>query len=159
MRSFGFFFYVRASNRVRRDDQAQRFRTDAWAIGDDEIAQAQKSFVFLPHGNIEKGVRANNEKNSVAGVVVRVPKITHRVDGIVQLGAAEVLPSFGERWNEVRMFRAGQGNHCKAVRKRREMLFQLVRRTAGRNEMNFVEIKAAVGRARDSQVAVMDRVK
>jgi hypothetical protein len=57
------------------------------------------------------------------------------------------------------MFRASERNHCKAVREWREMLFQLVRRPAGRDEMNFVKIKAAVGRTSNSQMAVMDGVK
>ena len=77
----------------------------------------------------------------------------------MQLGAAEVFASFGKRRNEVRMFRAGQGNHCKAMRERSEMLFQLVRWPAGRDEMYFVKIKAPVRRACDSQVAVVNGVK
>src|ERR1700692_181044 len=136
MRSFGFFFYVWARNGVRWNHQSQRFGTNARATGDDEIAQAQKRFVFLPHGNIQKGVRANNKKDSIAGTVVGVSKIAHGVDRIMQLRAAEVFASFGERRNEVRMFRAGQRNHCKAVRERREMLLELVRRPACRDEMN-----------------------
>ena len=39
------------------------------------------------------------------------------------------------------------------------MLFQLVRRPAGRDEMNFVKIKAPVGRASDGQVTVVDGIK
>src|ERR1700724_570154 len=159
MSSFGFLFYVRARNRVRWNNQAQRFRANARAIGDDEIAQAQKRLVFLPHRNIQEGVRANNEKNSVAGTVVGVAEIAHRVDRIVQLAAAEILSSFGERRNEVRMFRAGQRNHRKTVRERREMLFELVRWTASRDEMNFVKIEAPIGRASYGQVAIVDGVK
>lgn len=59
----------------------------------------------------------------------------------------------------MRMFRARQGNHCKAVREWREMLFEFVRRPACRDEMNFVEIKAPVRRARDGQVAIVNGIK
>src|SRR5882672_3592473 len=39
------------------------------------------------------------------------------------------------------------------------MLLELVRRPAGWDEMNFVEIEAAVGGAGDREMAVMDRVE
>jgi hypothetical protein len=57
------------------------------------------------------------------------------------------------------MLSAGQRNHGEAVRKRREMLFEFVRRATGGNEVNFVKIKAAVGRAGDGQVPIVDGVE
>ena len=59
----------------------------------------------------------------------------------------------------MRMLGARQRNHRKAVRKGRQVLLQLVRRTAGGDEMNFVEIKSPVRRARNGKVAVMNRVE
>ena len=41
----------------------------------------------------------------------------------------------------------------------REVLFQFMRRAAGRNEMNFVEIEATVGRASDGQVPVVNGIE
>ena len=59
----------------------------------------------------------------------------------------------------MRVFGAGERNHPEAVRERSEVLLELVRRTAGGNEMNFVEIKTAVGGAGDGEMAVVNRVE
>jgi hypothetical protein len=77
----------------------------------------------------------------------------------MQLSAGEILAGFGQRRNEVRMFGTGQRYHRVTMRERREMLLQLVRRSAGRNEMNFVKIKTPVGGARHRQMSIMNRVK
>ena len=45
------------------------------------------------------------------------------------------------------------------VRKWREMLLQLVRRTAGGDEMDLIEIEAAVRGARDGKMAVMNGIE
>ena len=39
------------------------------------------------------------------------------------------------------------------------MLLEFVRWAAGRNEMNFVEIEAAIGSARDGEMSVVDGVE
>jgi hypothetical protein len=39
------------------------------------------------------------------------------------------------------------------------MLLQFVGRPAGRNEMDFVKVKAAVGRARYGEMAIMNRIE
>ena len=91
--------------------------------------------------------------------VIGVTEIADRVHGIVELIAREIISRFGERGDEMRMLGAGQRNHGVTVRKRREMLLQFVRRAAGRNEMDFVEIEAAVGGARDSEMSVVDGVE
>ena len=59
----------------------------------------------------------------------------------------------------MRMLGARERDHREAVRKRRQVLLQLVRRAAGGDEMNFVEIEAAVRSARDGKMAVMNRVE
>jgi len=156
-RRIGFFSFVRASNQVRRDNQAQRFRANSRAIGDDEIAEREQRFILLPHGDVQEGVGANDERKPVA--VVNVAEIAHGVHGIVKLCAAEVLAGFGKRRNEVRMLGASERDHRKTVRKRSEVLLQLVRRTASGNEMNFVEIKTPVGGASDRKVAIVDGVE
>ena len=57
------------------------------------------------------------------------------------------------------MFAAGQRNHREAVRERRQVLFQFVRRTAGGNKIHLVKIKPAVCRARDAEMSVVDGVE
>ena len=156
---FGFFLGIGSRNEAGRNDQAQGFATDPRTIGNDEIAQAEERFVFLPHRNVEECIGANHEKNAVAVTVIDVTEVTHRVYGIVELGAAEVFAGFGKGWNEVRVLSAGERNHGKSVRERREMLLQLVRRPAGGDEMDFVEIETAVGGAGDGQVAVVNGIE
>jgi len=57
------------------------------------------------------------------------------------------------------MFGARQRYHGETVREGREMLLQFVGWPAGWNEMDFVKVKAAVGRACDSKMAVMNRIE
>ena len=59
----------------------------------------------------------------------------------------------------MRMVHARERDHSEAVREGREVLLQFVRRTARRDEMNFVEIEAAVGGTRDGDVAIMDWIE
>jgi hypothetical protein len=59
----------------------------------------------------------------------------------------------------MRMFSARQRSHRKAVRERREVLLELVRRPARGDEMDFIEIEAAVGGARDGKMAVVNRIE
>ena len=60
--------------------QFQRFGTNAGPIGNDEITKAEQRFVFFPHGNVEEGVCADDKKNSIAGSVVGVAKITNGIN-------------------------------------------------------------------------------
>ena len=148
---------VGRGDEVRRNNELERFGANAGAIGDDEIAEAEERFVFLPHGNVEEGVGADHEEDAIAGI--GVAEIADGVHGIVELIAGEIFASFGERWNEMRMFGAGKRDHGEAVRKRREVLLEFVRRPAGWDEMNFVEIEATVGRASDGQVPVVNGIE
>src|SRR5260221_8332101 len=59
----------------------------------------------------------------------------------------------------MRMLCRRQRRHREAVRKRRQVLLQFVRRTARGNEMHFVKIESPVCRPGYSQVAGMDGVK
>ena len=59
----------------------------------------------------------------------------------------------------MRMFGAGEREHGEAVGERSQVLFQFVRRPAGRDEMNFVEIEAAVGGASHGEVAIVNRIE
>ncbi len=112
-RRFAIFFDVAAANQIRRNDQPQRFRANSRTVGDDEIAKAEKRFVFLPNGNVEKSVGADDEENAVAVAVIGVAEIAHRVHGIVQLRAAEIFAGFGERRNEMRMLGASERSMAK----------------------------------------------
>jgi len=62
--------------------------------------------------------------------VADAAEVAHGVHGIVELRAAEILTGLGKRGNEVRMLGACKGDHGKPVRKRSEVLLQLVRGTA-----------------------------
>ena len=158
-RILGFFFFIRPSHQVRWNHETQGFRPDARAIGDDEIAKAEQRFVFLPHGDIQECVGADDEKETIAVAVVDVTEVAHRVHGIMELRAAEILAGFGKRWNEVRMFGTGKRNHGKPVREGCEVLLQLVRRLARGDEVEFVEIEAPVGGAGNGEMAVVDRIE
>jgi hypothetical protein len=57
------------------------------------------------------------------------------------------------------VFGAGQRNHGEAMRERSKVLLEFVRRTAGGNEMDFIEIKAAISGAGDGKMAVVNRVE
>ena len=59
----------------------------------------------------------------------------------------------------MRMFGASERKHGEAVGERSEVLFQLVRRPARRNEMDFVKIKAAVGGASRGEMTIMNRIE
>ena len=55
----------------------------------------------------------------------------------------------------MRMLGTGQRDHGKTMRKRSEVLLEFVRRPAGGNEMDFVEIETAVGGSRNRKMAVV----
>src|SRR5207248_9709968 len=76
-----------------------------------------------------------------------------------KLRAGKILACFCERWNEMRMLGRGKRHHGIAVGKWREMLLQFVRRTAGRDEMNFIEIKAAIRGACNRQMSIVDGIE
>ena len=57
------------------------------------------------------------------------------------------------------MIDAGERDHGETVRKRGEVLFQFVRRAARGNEMNLVEVEAAVSGAGYGKVAIMNRIE
>src|SRR6266404_6809642 len=140
----GIAFGAGCSHKLRRNHELQRFGAYTRAIRNDEIAQPEQRFVFLPHRNIEKRVGADDEKNAIAGSMIGVAKIANRIHGVMQLRTSKILAGFSEGRNEMRMLGAGERNHGVAMRKWREVLFQLVRRAAGWNEMDFVKIEAAV---------------
>ena len=158
-RCLAVFFGVAAADQVRRDDKSQRFRANARTVCNDEIAETEQRLVFLPKRNVEEGVGTDDEENTVAVAVVRVAKITDGVHGVVKLCAAEVFASFGERGNEMRMLGAGERGHRETVRERSEVLLEFVRRPASGNEMDFVEVEAAVGSAGHGEVAIVNRVE
>jgi len=158
-RMLGFFFCVRPRDQVRRNDETQSFRTDARTVGDNEIAKPEQRFIFFPRGDVQERIGADDEKKAIAVAVVDVPEVAHGIHGILELCAAEILAGFGKRGNEVRMLRAGQRDHGKAVRERREVLLQLVRRPARGNEVELIEIEASVGGAGHGKMAVVNGIE
>ena len=146
---FGFFLSIRPGHEIGWDNQAQSFGADPRAIGNDEITETEERFVLLPHGNVEKRVGADHEKNAVAMAMIDVTKVTNGVHGIVQLGAAKIFAGFRERRDEMRVLGVRERDHGESVREGREVLFELVRRPAGGDEMDFVKVKTAVSSAGD----------
>ena len=155
MPRFAFLLAVRSRRQIGWDDQAKCLRANARAVGDDEVAESEERFVFLPRGDVEKCIGADDEKNSVPVTVVDVPEVADRVDGIMKLRAAEILACFCKRGNEMWMLGASQGNHGKSMGKRCEVLLELVRWPACGNEVDLVEIKPPVGSARDRKMTTM----
>src|SRR5260370_721761 len=127
------------------------------AVGDDEIEKAEQHFVFLPHGDVQEGVGADDEKEAIA--VADAAEVAHGVHGIVELRAAEILTGLGKRGNEVRMLGACKGDHGKPVRKRSEVRLQLVRGTARGDEVELVEIKTPVSGTSNGKMAVVDGIE
>ena len=154
---FALAFGVGAGHEVRRDDKLERFGADTRSSSDDEITETKERFVFLPHGDVEKGVGADHEEDAIAGT--GMAKVADGVYGIVKLTAGEIVAGLGEGRYEVRMVRTSERDHGEAVRERREMLLEFVRRAARRDEMDFVEVEAAVSSSRDGEMAVVDWVK
>src|SRR5260370_36809921 len=158
-RILGFFFRIRTGHQVRWNDEAQGFRANARAVGDDEIAKAKQRFVLFPHGDVQERVSADDEKEAIAVAVVDVAEVAHGVHRVMELRAAEILSGFGERGNKVRMLGASEREHGKPMRKRSEVLLQFVRGATRRDEVEFVEIKAPVGGAGNVKIAVVDGIK
>src|SRR5216684_2493687 len=59
----------------------------------------------------------------------------------------------------MRMLRARQRHHGKSMRKWRQVLLQLVRRPAGGNEVNFVEIESPVRGSRHGKMPGVNRIE
>src|SRR5882762_9801196 len=74
-RRVGIALGVGRGHQIGRNHQLQSFSANAGAVGDDEIAEAQQRFILFPHGNVEKCVGSNNEKNAVAVSMIGVAKI------------------------------------------------------------------------------------
>src|SRR6266852_561094 len=159
MHYFAVFSFAVAPHQIRRNHQPHRFRANAGPVGHDEIAKFQQRLVFLPHRNIQKRVRPDDEIDAVAMSVVRVPEVAHRVHRIMQLRPAEVFSGLRHRRHEVRMLRAGQRHHRKTMREWRQVLLQLVRWPAGRNEVNFIEIKSPVRGSRHRKMPGVNGIK
>jgi len=159
MLGFCFFFRVGTGHQIGRDHEAQGFRANTGPVGNEEVAQTEQSLIFLPHRNIEESVRADNEDDPVAVTMISVAEIAHGINGIVKLCTAEVFAGFGQRRYEMRVFGAGERNHGEAVRERSKVLLEFMRRTAGGDEMDFVEIETAIGGAGHGEMAAVNRVE
>src|SRR5467141_3704711 len=155
----GLFSCILPNHQVRWNDEAHGFRADARAISDDEIAEVEQRFVFFPHWDVQERVGADDEKEAISVAVVDVTEIAHGVHGIVELRAAEILAGFGQRRNEVRMLGTSERDHGKPVRKRSEVLLQLVRGTTRGDEVELVEIKTPVSGTSNGKMAVVDGIE
>src|SRR5262249_13749858 len=66
---------------IGRDDEFERFGTNARTISDDEIAKAEQRFVFLPHRDVEEGINTDHEEDAITRI--GMAEIADRVHGIV----------------------------------------------------------------------------
>src|SRR5258708_6225493 len=90
--------------------------------------------------------------------MIDAAKMANRVDTVKKLLTAEIFARFRKRGNEVRMLRAGQRDHGKAMRKRSQAAL-LVWRAAGRNKKDLVKIEAPISTAGDCKMTVMNGIE
>src|SRR5207237_10504872 len=112
------------------------------------IAEHEQRFVFLPHRNVQKRIRADDKENAVAIAMIGVAEVAHCVHRIVELRAAEILARLRQRRHEMRMLGACQRDHSEAMRKWRKELLENVRWTACGNELDYIELEPAIDGAR-----------
>ena len=86
-------------------------------------------------------------------------EVADGIHRVVELRATEILSGFRNGGNEMRVLCAREGDHGESMRKRREVLLELVGRAASRNEQDLIEIEAAVGGTGDGHMTVVDRVE
>ena len=89
-------------------------------------------------------------------LLFEMPYCFHRV---IHFAAGMSRAGLGKRRDKARVIGAGERNHGVTVRVGRHASSMLVRRTSCGDELDFVEVKAALGGARNRQVADMDRIK
>ena len=88
-----------------------------------------------------------------------LPEVTHGINGIEHLAAAQIGTGFGERRHKRRVVGASQHHHGETVREGCQVMPVLVRRAAAGNEMDLVEMEAALRCSGDGEVADVDRVE
>ena len=85
--------------------------------------------------------------------------VPHGIDGIKNLAPGLARAGFRERWDESRMIGAGDRGHRVPVGVGSHSGAMLVRRAPRGNEMNFVQMKTALGGARHGEVADMNGIE
>src|SRR5580704_3999025 len=102
---------------------------------------------------MQERIRAQQEIKMHSGAVVSLLVVPHRIDRIKNLTPGLARAGFRERWDEFRMIGAGDGRHRVPVGVGSHSGAMLMRRTARRDEMNFVQMKSALGGARHGEVS------
>src|SRR5437879_6601696 len=108
---------------------------------------------------MQKRIGAHDEVNAVAGPVEFLPKAPHGINGVKNAPARAIHARFRQRRHKTRMRRARQGYHGEAMLVGAKLRGRLVRRPAGGNKENAIEVKAPLGRTRYGHVAGVDRVE
>src|SRR5260370_30762566 len=108
---------------------------------------------------MQKRIRAQQKIKMRIGPVKFLLEMPHRFHRVIHFAARMPRPRLGKRGDKSRMIRASEGHHRVAVGIGRHSAAMLVRWTARGNEVNFVQMKAALRGTRDCQVANMDRIK
>src|SRR5260221_2411007 len=93
------------------------------------------------------------------GPVDLLLEMPHRCHGVKHLAAGMSRARLGKQCDEARMIRAGERDHRVAIRVRRHAAAMFMRRAARGNEMDLVEVEAALRGARDLKVSNVDWIK
>jgi len=143
----------------RRNRPAKRLHAKARTADDNEVAGGEQRSIVAPRGNFEEGVYTKEEKKAVAGMGEAMTEAADCVERIVDAAPREIVAGFGERREEVSVSGAGQRSHGETMRERRGVLLELVRRTAGNDEVNLVEMKAALRGASHRKMAGVNGIE
>ncbi len=108
---------------------------------------------------MQKRIRAQQKIKMHARAVEFLLEVPHGIHRIKYLAPGMARAGFRKRWDEARMIGAGDRHHRVAVRVGGHAAAMLVRRMPGGNEMNFVEMKAALGGARHGEMADVNGIE
>src|SRR5712672_835427 len=86
-------------------------------------------------------------------------EVSYRVHRIIYFAPGMVRAGFRKRCDEARMIGAGNRHHGVTIRVRSHAPAMFMRWTSRGNEMNFVQMKPALGRARDCKVADVNGIE
>src|SRR5258708_37172799 len=108
---------------------------------------------------MQKRIRAKQKIKMRIGPVKLLLEMPHGFYRVIYFAARMSRPRLGKRGDKSRMIRASERHHGVAVGVGRHSAAMFVRRTARGNEVNLVEVKAALRGARPGQGADMHRIK
>ena len=97
---------------------------------------------------MQKRIRAQQKIKMRTRAVMSLLVVPHGIDRIKNLASGLARAGFRERWDESRMIGASDGHHRVPVGVGSHSAPVLVWRVPRGNEMNFIQMKSALGGAR-----------